>query len=335
MSTPLQLGSLSLKSKAILCPLERVSDVGFRRLCFQNGAALTWTEMIYASEFSKRSRQALAQVDTHDNETLTGIQFLVDRTASKDNWGVDTLHRALETLEEGIVGGQNPEWKNIVAIDLNFGCPSPNLVKRGAGPSQMRRRSKIKNLFEALSQWKKSTTTLPNIQAVGAKIRLGLNPLEQRHQVYLPVAEAAATCGLDYLVVHARNAKEKSRSKPTWKAIGEVKEVVGDSDLKIIGNGNVLDKKDMEKMMKMTNCDGVMVGRAAMKNPWCFREFLSSEDDPQTTRLLPTMKEFQAAYAEYQFWSANQPAYSYRYKPFHDENFQRIRSEILQRQRQK
>ena len=142
----LKIGSLHLSSKVILAPLERVSDLGFRNLCHKHGAALTWTEMIYASDFSKHRPSSVNLVDTHDPETPTGIQFLIDRTTSKDNWGVDTLHRALEALEYG-ASSTKPEWKNVIAIDLNFGCPSPNLKKRGAGPSQLRRRSKILNIF--------------------------------------------------------------------------------------------------------------------------------------------------------------------------------------------
>lgn len=327
----LKIGSLTLKSKAILAPLERVSDVGFRRLCFKNGAALTWTEMVYASDFSKGRPSAVNLVDTHDPDTLTGVQFLIDRTTARDNWGVDTLHRALEALEHG-ANADRPEWKNIVAIDLNFGCPSPNLRKRGAGPSQLRRRSKILNIFEALSKWKKETTNLCNIKAVGAKIRLGVNQVEQNHKVYIPVAEAAATANLDYLVVHSRNAEQRSRDEPTWEAIREIKQtVLPSSDLKIIGNGNVKNKSDMEKMMITTNCDGVVVGRSAMNNPWSLRDL--SSDGNQNNNLLPTIDEFEESFEEYKTWSTGRPAYLSRYKSFHDANFDRMRREILQASR--
>mmetsp|Transcript_20821 Transcript_20821/g.30826 ORF Transcript_20821/g.30826 Transcript_20821/m.30826 type:complete len:326 (+) Transcript_20821:142-1119(+) len=322
-----RLGSLALESNVILAPLERVSDVGFRRLCFQNGAALTWTEMVYASDFSKGRPSAVDVVDTHDADTLTGCQFLVDRTTAKDNWGVDTLHRALEALERG-ASTDRPEWNNIVAIDLNFGCPSPELRKRGAGPSQLRRRSKISNLFEALSKWK-ATTSLCNIQAVGAKIRLGMNKVEQKHKVYLPVADAAAAANLDYLVVHARNAQQRSSDEPTWDAIGEVKQAVLSSDIKIIGNGNVQNRRDMEKMIETTKCDGVMVARSAMNNPWGLRDFMRGNQ-----KLLPTIDEFEESIKEYMLWSARRPA-SPRYKPFHDENFDRIRRELHLASREK
>ena len=198
-SAALRLGELQLKSDVLLAPLERVSNVGFRRLCFRHGAALTWTEMVYASDLARGKAAAGDLIDTHDPSTLTGAQILVDRTTARDGWGVDCLRAALEALEAGAAGAR-PEWRNIRAIDLNFGCPDPAVSARGAGPAQLRRRSKVQAIFAALADWRERTS-LP-IGAIGAKIRLGNTAREQQYQVYLPVAEAAAG-SLDYLVVHA------------------------------------------------------------------------------------------------------------------------------------
>lgn len=302
----LRLGSLELASNVLLAPLERVSDVGFRRLCFQTGAfGMTFTEMIYASELAKGKTTALQLIDTHDSATLTGIQLLVDRTAAKDNYGVDTLLRALEYLETQ--SEQHPHWKNMRAIDLNFGCPSPGIIRRGAGPGQLRRRSKIRNIFATLDEWRR-TTSLTHIQAVGAKIRLGANATEQYHKVYLPVVEAAAE-HLDYVTVHARHAKQKSRDAPTWDAITEVQQAVQGSPLVVIGNGDARTPEDALKMMDHTQCQGVMVGRGAMANPWWDH--------------VPTNEEVLAGQAEYEAWSSSRPAYD-RYRTFHEDNFERL-----------
>ena len=142
-SSALRLGDLQLKSDVLLAPLERVSDVGFRRLCFRHGAGLTWTEMVYASDLARGKTASCDLIDTHDPSTLTGVQILVDRTTARDGWGVDCLRAALEALEAGAAGAR-PEWRNIRAIDLNFGCPDPAVSARGAGPAQLRRRSKVR-----------------------------------------------------------------------------------------------------------------------------------------------------------------------------------------------
>ena len=146
-SSALRLGDLQLKSDVLLAPLERVSDVGFRRLCFRHGAALTWTEMVYASDLARGKTASCDLIDTHDPSTLTGVQILVDRTTARDGWGVDCLRAALEALEAGAAGAR-PEWRNIRAIDLNFGCPDPAVSARGAGPAQLRRRSKVQRSRE-------------------------------------------------------------------------------------------------------------------------------------------------------------------------------------------
>ena len=180
----------------------------------------------------------------------------------------------------------------------------------------------MRALFEVLSDWRKSTT-LPNVAAVGAKIRLGNTAREQHFRVYLPVAEAAAETGLDYLTVHARNGEQRSRDPPTWEAIGEIKDAVQQSDIKIIGNGNVRTSADVVRMRELTGCDGVMIGRAAMRNPWVFRQLTRPHDDGSE---WPTPDEVERAAAENEAWSAHQRAAA-RYRRFRQENFERLRRE--------
>jgi tRNA-dihydrouridine synthase len=223
------------------------------------------------------------------------------------------------------------------------GCPAPTISRRGAGPAQLRRRSKIKGLFQVLQEWKQ-TTNLPNIGAVGAKIRLGNNAREQHYKVYLPVAEAAADCELDYLTVHARHGKQRSRDLPTWEAIGEIKEVVSTisgSLLKVIGNGDVRTRADVVQMQELTKCDGVMIGRAAMQNPWCFRTLAGleenddddddvsddvSDDYKDNNTEWPSIEEVDRAAAMNEQWPAKGKSGA-RYQRFRQENFERLRRE--------
>jgi tRNA-dihydrouridine synthase len=257
--------------------------------------------MVYASDFARTPQQRSADqqqkcstttvsssaarslVDTHDPHTRTGVQFLVDRTTAKVGYGVDTLRRALEALERGATT-DHPEWRdNICAIDLNFGCPSPSIMKRWAGPAQLRRHDRVRLIFEALREWQQSTTVMTNIQAIGAKIRLGRNEYEQvTEKVHVNVAGAALEAGLDYLTVHAKHAFQKSRDAADWQAIAEIKYLTqqqSSNRMAVIGNGNAYTTKDVRILMEETQCDGVMVGRAAMQNPWIFRNFATKDDD--------------------------------------------------------
>ncbi len=147
----LTLGTLQLKNFAIVSPLEGVSDVGFRHLCAKNGAALTWTEMIRAQAINKNNGSTLDLIDTYDADTPTGIQLLVK--------SADELLKCLNKLE--FLANNVPErahFKNITAIDLNFGCPSPEIIREGAGPTLLKRKKRMFEIFETLTKWKKDNS---------------------------------------------------------------------------------------------------------------------------------------------------------------------------------
>jgi len=299
----LRIGTLGLQSKYLLSPMEEVSDAGFRRLCYKNGAGITWTEMIRASGIVRRNKATLDLIDTHDPETLTGVQLFAVNERE--------LAVALYTLDQ-LANSTHPHFKNIRAVDLNFGCPSPDVIRIGAGPALLKRTNKMTLMFDKLSHWRK-TTTLP-IGAIGAKIRLGLNQMEQDHKVYLRLMDAA-NMHLDYLTVHARNAKQNSRDPPTWSAIREAKEY---ARIPVIGNGDVFSQEDAERMFRETGCDGIMLARAAIRNPWIFRELAGKGNG------APTPDEINAAEKEYMD-CATRFSTKQKYIDFHKENFARMR----------
>lgn len=137
MATVFKLGKLALKSSAILSPLESVSDVGFRSLCGSLGAGLVWTEMIRAQAVCKNNKSALDLIDTFDGDhTPVGIQLLVKTPA-------DLLNslKHLEALSQTV---ERSHYKNISAVDLNFGCPSPSIIREGAGPALLKRRQRMR-----------------------------------------------------------------------------------------------------------------------------------------------------------------------------------------------
>ena len=299
------IGALQLKSKFILSPLEEVSDVGFRHLCYANGAAFTWTEMIRASGIVRRNKATLDLIDTYDPQTPTGIQLFVVNERE--------LSVALYQLEQ-LANSSLPHLKNITAVDLNFGCPSPEVIRIGAGPALLKRTNKMATIFKVLHDWRKRTTL--DIGAVGAKIRLGLSQMEQDHKVYLRLMEAA-NAQLDYITVHARHAKQRSSDQPSWNAIREVKEI---ATIPVIGNGNVTDQQSAERMFSQTKCDGIMLARAAIRNPWIFRGLTGGGSTPSSIEIDAA----EQAYNQF----AQQFGTKQKYRDFHKENFARIRSGI-------
>jgi tRNA-dihydrouridine synthase len=172
----------------MVSPMEGVSDGGFRNMCYRLGVGLTWTEMVRAAAVMKNNAATLDLIDTYSppEVTPTGVQLLVKSPVE--------LINCLQKIEELAANGLRPHFNNIVAIDINLGCPSLDVIREGGnqyytncmyrlihysllmkgGPALLKRKKRLGEIFTTLSDWKKSTS-LPNIGAVGCKIRLGLN----------------------------------------------------------------------------------------------------------------------------------------------------------------
>jgi tRNA-dihydrouridine synthase len=167
----LAFGRIAIRP-VLLSPLEGLSDAGFRRLCFELGAGFTWTEMIRAKAIARENASTLDLIDTFDSDVPTGIQLSATDEKS--------LQAALAVIDRLSASGR-PHFRNIRAVDLNFGCPSQDVISCGAGPAMLKRRSKLRDMFTTLRIWREHTHL--DIAAIGAKIRLGLNAGEQKRKV--------------------------------------------------------------------------------------------------------------------------------------------------------
>lgn len=302
----MKLGGLELATPFLLSPLESVSDAAFRRLCWSLGAGLTWTEMIRARGIVRNNKSTLELIDSFDADVPTGLQLMVVNEQE--------LSEALDAVER-LGHSTHPHFRNLVAVDLNFGCPSPEVIKVGAGPALLKRRNKLKAIFEVLHGWKQRTS-LP-VRAVTAKIRLGLNRAEMDQKVYLPIVELANEL-LDGLTVHARHAREESTTPAHWEALAEVRRA---AKVPIIGNGDVTSLDAAQRLMRETGCDAVMIARGAIRSPWLFRE-LTGRGSGQ-----PTLAELDEAETT---WRARATELGSKPKFFdwHTEGFRRMRARL-------
>ncbi|MFO0599361.1 MAG: tRNA-dihydrouridine synthase family protein [Myxococcaceae bacterium] len=300
----LKLGQLDLTSPFVLAPMESVSDCAYRRVCWDRGASLTWTEMIRARGLARKNKSTFDLIDTFDPEVLTGVQLMVANERE--------LTEALEAIE----GSTAAHFKNIRAVDLNFGCPSPEVIRIGAGPALLKRKGKLDAIFSTLAEWKRRTT-LP-IGAVGAKIRLGLNRMEQDQKVYLPIVELANE-HLDYLVVHARHARQDSTEKPTWSAIAEVH---ARAKIPIIGNGDVVTKADWDRLHAETGAEGALIARGAIRSPFVFRGLrgLGSGAPVDAGEIDAAEQQYVALAAK---WGSKP-----KFREWHAEGFRRMRARL-------
>jgi tRNA-dihydrouridine synthase B len=145
-------------------------------------------------------------------------------------------------------------------VDINMGCPVKNVIKRGAGASLLREPVKIARILRAV----RNATSLP----LTIKIRSGW---DFNHINVLEVCRIAEDSGVDAVFLHARTASQGFRGRAEWRWIAEAK---SETRIPIVGNGDVLKAADALRMIEETGCDGVMLGRVVLGNPWIFREIL-------------------------------------------------------------
>lgn len=260
-----------------LSPMEGVSDYGFRKLC---RADQSFTEMIRGDALARNNKATLDLIDLHEP---AGIQLFVTKEI--------VLQRCLQIIKE--------KFPHTNRIDLNFGCPSPDVIKMGGGPAMLKRTTKLKALLTVL----KKHSPVP----CGIKIRLGLNLAEKQRKIYLPVIEIANSVQLDHVIVHAKVATDASTAPIDFHALQEILQI---ARIPIIGNGFVSDKNSAQKYLDV-GCQGVMIARAAIVNPWIFEEL----------RGKRVIKDYQKAWKEYKN-SAEKYGTKEKFYRYHEKTFQ-------------
>jgi tRNA-dihydrouridine synthase B len=243
----MNLGRLNLKNNLMLAPMASYSDIGLRKICAEYGCSHSFTELIYTSEFVKKSPELKKKLDFYDK---AGIQFV-----SNDP----------EELKKAILMIKDREFydrlDNITSIDLNLGCPADQVMGENLGSALLNQPKLIRELFSVM----KKNSDLP----VSAKIRLAINAKHKKTKPYLRIARIAKEEGLDFITVHTRTAGQEYEGDANLNALKEIRENV---DIPLVGNGGVHDRYTYLEMIKY--CDAVMIGQHAAKEPFIFREIL-------------------------------------------------------------
>jgi len=239
----LRIGGVEIEAPFLLAPLAGVSDSPFRRLAREQGAAMVFTEMVSADGLARGNQATLDYCAFDPIERPIGIQLF-----GSDPGVMAEATRVLNDLPEE----QRPDL-----IDINMGCPVRKVVNRCAGAALLQDLPRIGAIVEHMV----SASRLP----VMAKIRLGWDGNSQN---VVEVSKTLEGAGAAAVAIHARTRAEKFEGTAHWEMIGEAKRAVG---VPVIGNGDVRGPEDAVRMMDLTGCDAVMLGRAAFGDPWVFR----------------------------------------------------------------
>ena len=253
----MRIQDLELPSGLIMAPMAGFTDAPFRRLVKEMGCSLAFTEMISADGLA-RKRESLLQL--HEDEHPVAVQIFGSNP--------DVMAEAA-----GIAEGNGAD-----IIDINMGCPAQPVVKVGAGVSLMRFPEKAKSILMKVRKSIKIALTV--------KIRSGWD----KGQINaVDISRLAEDCGVDAITIHPRTKAQGFRGQSDWSIIKEVKRAVS---IPVIGNGDVTTPSLAKKMMIETDCDGVMIGRGALGNPWIFNPQWSDflERTPPDISLLREKK---------------------------------------------
>ncbi|MGE5374939.1 MAG: tRNA dihydrouridine synthase [Bacteroidota bacterium] len=225
----------------VLAPMDGYSDWPFRSVCRALGSAMSYTEFVKVEKIlSRRSKEPAKRLYYEEAERPITFQIYGDDP--------DLLLRAALKVQ-----ALNPD-----IIDINMGCPAKSIADRGAGVGMMPTPLKIARTFRKLT----ASLRVP----VTGKIRLGWD----RNKNYKLIARIIEEEGGSLIAIHGRTKEQRYSGNADWDAIAEVRSLV---KIPVIGSGDVKVVADIQRMKEHTGCEAVMIGRAAIANPWIFAGF--------------------------------------------------------------
>jgi nifR3 family TIM-barrel protein len=254
-----------LTTPVVLAPMAGITNAAFRRLCREQGAGLFVSEMVTARALIERREETFRLIKPGVGETPRSIQlYAVDPVV---------LGKAVDLL-----GSENLADH----IDLNFGCPVPKVTRRGGGAALPYKRK----LFSAIVESAVTAASKYGIP-VTVKMRVGI---DSDHQTFLESAKSAADLGVAWVALHARTAAQLYEGRSDWNKITELVEHLSETDVPVLGNGDIWSGQDAISMMEQTGCAGVVVGRGCLGRPWLFADLVSAFNG-ENNRVNPTLFE--------------------------------------------
>lgn len=237
-----KIGNVEIKNRVVLAPMAGVCNSAFRRIVKEMGCGLIYAEMVSDKAIFYNNQKTLDMLYMTEEE----------RPISQQIFGSDK--ESFAVAAKYIYENMHPD-----IIDINMGCPVPKVALRAqAGSALLKNPKKIREIVETVVK----TVPIP----VTVKIRSGW---DMEHINAVEVAKVCEEAGASAICIHARTRSQGYSGKADWRIIKQVKENVS---IPVIGNGDVVDIYSAKKMLDETGCDAIMIGRAALGNPWIFKQ---------------------------------------------------------------
>ena len=266
MMKPFKIRDVEISPPLVLSPMAGVTDISFRRLLKRRGGiGLTVSEFISVEGLTRDNPKSKRQMRFFEEERPFAVQIFGGQP--------ERMRMAAEMAEE--VGAD--------ILDVNCGCPAPKVVKHGGGSGLLRDYSRLETILKEIKKAIRIPLTI--------KIRAGfydhtINAVE--------TARLAEACGVEHIALHGRTKEQGYKGRANWDLVRQIKEVVA---VPVSGSGDVVTVEDALARWRETNCDGILIGRGAMANPWIFRQV---EDALEGREIYqPALSEKRAVLLEY------------------------------------
>ena len=237
----MRIGNVEIANPVILAPMAGVTDLPFRILAKELGCGLVYTEMVSDKGINYRNCHTLEMLKTDNRERPVALQLFGAEPES-----IAKAAKYVESLNVADI------------IDINMGCPAPKVVKNNEGSALMKEPSLAFEIMKAVVEAVKMPVTV--------KFRKGWDNNSENAVEMAKLAEKAGICAV---AVHGRTREQYYSGQADWDIIKDVKEGV---TIPVIGNGDVRSCQDAKKMLDEVGCDAVMIGRAALGNPWILKQ---------------------------------------------------------------
>jgi putative TIM-barrel protein, nifR3 family len=239
----MRIGSVEFDNNVFLAPMAGVTDKPFRIICREMGCGFVYTEMVSSKGLFYNSVRTYDMLSIDEREAPVGVQL----------FGSDP-----EIM--GRMAEEVSKYDRVAIIDINMGCPASKIVKNCEGSALMKDMDLASKIIKSVVKY----SSLP----VTVKFRKGWDDKNINAVEFAKMAEDSGACAI---AVHGRTRVQMYEGKADWDIIRRVKEAVR---IPVMGNGDVFSPEDAKAMFNETGCDGILVARGAMGNPWIFKRIV-------------------------------------------------------------